>query len=65
MEKKKQEFALLMFFGWLCISGSLITSSGGSALRDFMQGIMTGVGIAVMLLALWMFRKNKGFKSTE
>jgi hypothetical protein len=65
MEKKKQEFALLMFFGWLLIAASLITSSDGSMLRDIVQGIMTGGGIGIMLLALLMFRKNKGFKSTE
>ncbi|OMF24592.1 hypothetical protein [Paenibacillus sp. FSL H8-0259] len=65
MEKKKQEFALLMFFGWLLIAASLITSSEGSMLRDIVQGIMTGGGIGIMLLALWMFRKNNGFKSKK
>lgn len=64
MEKKKKEFALMMFFGWLLIAASLVTS-GETALRDVVQGIMTGMGIGIMLLALWMFRKNNGFKSKE
>ena len=64
MKKKKQEFAMMMFFGWLLISASLITS-GETALRDVVQGIMTGMGIGIMVLALWMFRKNNGFKSKE
>ena len=65
MKKKKQSFALLMFTGMLLNSGRLLISSDGSDLLDFVQGIMAGAGIAIMLLAIWMFGKNKGFKNAK
>jgi len=65
MKEKKQSFALLMFAGLLLNSGSLLISSDGSNLLDFVQGMMAGAGIAVMLLAIWMFGKNKGFKNAK
>ncbi|WP_379158447.1 hypothetical protein [Paenibacillus sp. sgz5001063] len=65
MDKKKQSFALLMFAGMLLNSGSLLISSDGSNLRDFVQGVMAGAGIAIMLLSIWTFAKNKGFKDAK
>ena len=65
MERKRQSFALLMFAGLLLNSGSLLLSSDGSNLLDFVQGIMAGVGISLLLLALWVFGKNKGFKNAK
>lgn len=65
MDKKKQEFAMLVFSGWMLLIVSLITPSNGSIVREYFQGFMTGMGIVTLLLAVWTFGKHKGFRKAE
>ncbi|AIQ39105.1 hypothetical protein MKZ24_01795 [Paenibacillus sp. FSL R7-0297] len=65
MDKKKQEFVMMVFSGLMLIMLSLITPSNGSEVRIYFKGFMTGGGIIVLALAVSMFLKNKGFKSMK
>ena len=65
MDKKKQEFAMLVFSGLMLIMISLITPTNGSVVREYFMGFMTGMGIVTLLLAAWTLGKNKGFRKAE
>ncbi|AIQ56019.1 hypothetical protein [Paenibacillus borealis] len=65
MDKKKQEFVMMLFSGLMLFMVSLITPSNGSEVRIYFKGFMIGGGIIVLALAVSMFLKYKGFKNMK
>lgn len=51
-KKQQQTVAMLFLASSTSIGASQIIRSNGSNLMDFMQGMLTGIGIAGMLLAI-------------
>lgn len=59
MDKKQQQsVALLAMSSFLLLTTSAI-SGGGSDLRDFFQGMLTGMGIVSSLLTIIAFAKYR------
>ncbi|MDT3428263.1 hypothetical protein J2Z22_003855 [Paenibacillus forsythiae] len=61
MDKKHQQnVAMLFLASFSSLTVSQIIQSNGSNLMDFTQGVLTGIGIAGMLLVIVTFgRYNK------
>ncbi|WP_435923835.1 hypothetical protein [Paenibacillus sp. DYY-L-2] len=58
--KQQQNVALLFLASFSSLTLSQVIQSNGSNLMDFTQGMLTGLGIAGMLLAIMtMGRRNK------
>ncbi|WP_019913824.1 hypothetical protein [Paenibacillus sp. HW567] len=51
-KKQQQNVALLFLASFSSIISSQIIQSNGSNLMDFSQGVLTGIGIAGMLLTI-------------
>lgn len=51
-KKQQQNVAMLFLASFASITASPIIPSNGSNLMDFSQGMLTGIGIAGMLLTI-------------
>ncbi|WP_310831234.1 hypothetical protein [Paenibacillus pedocola] len=58
MDKKQQQnLALLFISSFFSLTSSRLVPDSGSNLMDFTQGLLTGIGITGMLLAIVFFGK--------
>ncbi|WP_379127863.1 hypothetical protein [Paenibacillus sp. sgz500958] len=59
-KKQQQSLAILFAVSFLSLTVSRIMQSNGSNLMDFVQGVLTGMGIVGMVLTIIVFgRYNK------
>ncbi|QSF45472.1 hypothetical protein [Paenibacillus tianjinensis] len=58
MDKKQQQnLALLFITSFFSLTSSRLVPDSGSNLMDFTQGLLTGIGITGMLMAIVFFGK--------
>lgn len=60
MDKKHQQNIAILYAGsFLSLTAGRIIHSNGSNLIDFTQGMLTGIGIAGMVLTIIVFSRYK------
>ncbi|WP_151735740.1 hypothetical protein [Paenibacillus tengchongensis] len=59
MDKSKQSLAMLAASSLLALVAGLSMPDGGSGVRDFFQGFLTGMGAASSLLTIFLFAKTR------
>ncbi|CAM4402893.1 hypothetical protein [Paenibacillus typhae] len=59
MNKKNQNILFLAVCAWNMIMFGLVIDTGGSPVRDFIQGLTVGLSGAAVLVMLWGLAKER------
>lgn len=63
MTKNEQNTMMLLMSSVSLATVSRMLPSNGSAVMDFVRGVMTGLAIVGMVAGLWMFSKARKSKA--
>lgn len=59
MSKKNQNFLFLAVCAFNMIMFGLVIDTGGSPVRDFLQGLTVGISAAAVIVILWGQAKER------